>query len=205
MTRFTTSIAAAAASIFVCVCGAPSPASADAAGMRPYAALHWRMIGPFRGGRALTVTGVPGDPTRFYFGAVAGGVWETGDAGRTWKPIFDREPIASIGAVAVAYSSPNVVYAGAGEADMRTDITYGDGVYKSTDGGATWRHIGLADTQQIGKVAVDPNDPNRVFVAALGHAYGPNAQRGVFRSLDGGETWQRVLYKNAQTGAIDVH
>ena len=204
MTRRTISIAAAAAVIFFCVSGAsPSPGRA-ASGMRPYDALHWRMIGPFRGGRAIAVTGVPGDPTRFYFGAVAGGVWETTDAGRTWNSIFDRQPIASIGAIAVAYSNPKILYVGSGEADMRSDITYGDGMYKSTDGGATWRHIGLDDTRQIGKVAVDPNDPNRVFVAALGHGYGPNSQRGVYRSLDGGQTWQRVLYKDAQTGAIDV-
>lgn len=180
---------------------APSLASAD---VHPYDAMHWRMIGPFRGGRSNAVTGVPGNPTLFYFGAVAGGVWKTDDAGRTWKPIFDSQPIASIGAIAVAYSDPRVIYVGSGEADMRSDITYGDGMYKSTDSGATWRHIGLDDTRQIGKVAVDPQNPDRVFVAALGHGWGPNTQRGVFRSLDGGNTWQRVLYKDQNTGAIDV-
>src|SRR5207302_2024693 len=177
---------------------------ATGAGTRPYSAMHWRMIGPFRGGRVLAVTGVPGDPSRFYFGSVAGGVWRTDDAGRTWKPIFDDQPIASIGAIALAYSDPNVVYVGSGEADMRSDITYGNGMYKSVDAGKTWRHIGLDDTRQIGKVAVDPTDPNRVFVAALGHAYAPNTARGVYRSDDGGATsrladadprlWQRGWY-----------
>ena len=180
-----------------------APATAHAS-VHPYDAMHWRMIGPFRGGRTIAVTGVPGNPTVFYSGAVAGGVWKTIDAGRTWKPIFDAEPIASIGAVAVAQSDPQTIYVGSGEADMRSDITYGDGMYKSTDGGATWRNIGLDDTRQIGKVAVDPTDPDRVFVAALGHGWGPNTERGVFRSLDGGRTWQRVLYKDQNTGAIDV-
>ena len=181
-----------------------APATAVGAGMRPYAAMHWRMIGPFRGGRALTVTGVPGSSSVFYFGSVGGGVWKTTDAGRTWKPIFDGQPIASIGAVAVAYSNPNVIYAGSGEADMRSDITYGNGVYKSTNAGGTWTHVGLDDTRQIGKIAVDPSNPDRVFVAALGHAYGPNTQRGIFRSVDGGRTWERVLYRDEDTGAIDV-
>ena len=181
-----------------------APASAASSGIQPYDALRWRMIGPFRGGRTVTATGVPGDPTVFYFGAVAGGVWKTTDAGRTWRPIFDGEPIASIGSVAVAASDPSVIYVGSGEADMRTDITYGDGMYKSTDGGASWSHIGLDDTRQIGKVAVDPTNPDRVFVAALGHAYAPNPQRGVFRTTDGGRSWQRVLHIDDNTGAIDV-
>jgi photosystem II stability/assembly factor-like uncharacterized protein len=166
--------------------------------------MRWRLVGPFRGGRALAACGVPGHPNTFYFGAVDGGVWKTTDAGRVWKPIFDNEPIASIGAIAVAPSDPNVIYVGTGEADMRSDISYGDGMYKSTDGGKTWRHIGLTDTRQIGRVLVDPHNPNVVFVAALGHAYGPNAERGVFRSIDGGRTWQKVLYKNDNIGAIDL-
>jgi photosystem II stability/assembly factor-like uncharacterized protein len=161
------------------------------------------MIGPFRGGRVLTAAGVPGEPDRFYFGAVGGGVWRSDNAGRTWRPIFDGQPIASIGAIAVAPSNPSILYVGSGEADMRSDISYGNGMYKSTDGGETWRRIGLEDTRQIGKVVVDPKDPNRVFVAALGHAYGPNAQRGVFRSTDGGATWSRVLFHDENTGAID--
>ena len=166
--------------------------------------LSWRLIGPFRGGRVLAVTGVPGDAQHFYFGAVNGGVWETKDAGRTWQPVFDGQPVGSIGAIAIAPSAPNVVYVGTGEADMRSDISQGDGMYKSTDAGKSWRHIGLADSQQIGKIIVDPNDANALFVAALGHPYGPNAERGVFRSRDGGASWQRVLGNDDATGAIDL-
>ncbi|HKW87532.1 MAG TPA: hypothetical protein VJN21_02125 [Candidatus Acidoferrales bacterium] len=165
-------------------------------------AMHWRLIGPFRGGRALAVTGVPGQPTTFYFGAVGGGVWKTTNTGRTWSPIFDAEPIASIGAIAVAPSDPNVIYAGTGEADMRSDISYGDGMYKSTDAGKTWKHIGLTNSRQIGAILVDPHDANLVYVAALGHAYGPSDERGVFRSTDGGATWKRILFKDENTGAI---
>ncbi|MGH9452750.1 MAG: WD40/YVTN/BNR-like repeat-containing protein [Terriglobia bacterium] len=162
------------------------------------------MIGPTRGGRALTATGVPGQPNVFYFGAVGGGVWETTDAGRVWKPIFDHEPVASIGAVAVAPSNPNVIYVGSGEADMRSDISYGNGMYKSTDAGKTWEYLGLPDSRQIGRILVDPHHPDVLFVAVLGHAYGPNLQRGVFRSADGGKTWKKVLYKDENTGAIDL-
>jgi photosystem II stability/assembly factor-like uncharacterized protein len=166
--------------------------------------LHWRLLGPFRGGRVLTVAGVPGQPQHFYFGAVNGGVWETLDAGRTWQPIFDAEPIGSIGALAIAPSDPKVLYVGSGEADMRSDIAQGDGMYRSTDAGRTWTKIGLTDSEQIGKVIVDPRDPNTVYVAALGHPYAANAERGVFRSRDGGAHWQRVLGKGADTGAIDL-
>ena len=166
--------------------------------------LSWRSIGPFRGGRVLAVAGVPGEPRHFYFGAVNGGVWESVDAGRTWKPIFDGQPIGSIGALALAPSNPKVIYVGTGEADMRNDIAQGNGVYKSLDGGKTWTNVGLADSQQIGRILVDPSDPDRVFVAALGHPYGPNAERGVFRSENGGRTWRRVLHKDNDTGAIDL-
>lgn len=169
-----------------------------------YSALRWRMIGPFRGGRVNGVTGVPGQPNVFYFGAVGGGVWKSTNSGRTWTPVFDSQPIASIGAVAVAASNPNVVYAGSGEADMRSQISYGNGMYKSTDAGGTWTHIGLDNTRQIGRVLVDPKNPNLVFVAALGHAYGANPDRGVYRSRDGGATWERVLFKNENVGAIDL-
>jgi hypothetical protein len=148
--------------------------------------LHWRLIGPFRGGRVLAVTGVPSEPDHFYFGSVNGGVWETVDAGRTWRPIFDRVPVGSIGALAVAPSNPKVIYAGTGEADMRSDIAQGKGVYASSDGGKTWRFAGLGDSQQIGRIEVDPRDPSVVWVAALGHPYGPNEQRGIFKSTDGG-------------------
>ncbi len=166
--------------------------------------LHWRLLGPFRAGRVLAVTGVPGEPAHFYFGSVNGGVWETYDAGRTWNPIFDGQPIGSIGALAVAPSDPRVIYVGTGEADMRSDIAQGDGMYKSTDGGKTWTHIGLADSQQIGRVLVHPENPDVVYVAALGHPYGPNAERGVFRSTDGGKSWKKVLGKDDDTGAVDL-
>ena len=169
-----------------------------------YGGLRWRNIGPFRGGRVNGVTGVPGQPSTFYFGSVGGGVWKTTNAGRTWLPIFDSQPVASIGAVAVALSNPNIVYVGTGEADMRSQISYGNGMYKSTDAGKTWMHLGLDDTRQIGKVAVDPRNPDIVFVAALGHVYGANPDRGVYRSRDGGATWQKVLFKNNDVGAIDL-
>ena len=152
-----------------------------------YSGMKWRDIGPFRGGRVLAVTGVPGDPTTWYFGAVAGGVWKSSDVGQTWKPLFDEQKIASIGAIAVADSDPNVLYVGTGEACTRGNITYGDGVYKSVDGGKTWRNVGLKDTRHIGALIVDPKNPDIVFVAALGHAFGPNEERGVFRTADGGK------------------
>jgi photosystem II stability/assembly factor-like uncharacterized protein len=166
--------------------------------------LHWRLIGPFRGGRALTVAGVAAQPQHFYFGAVNGGVWESKDAGRTWQPIFDAQPVASIGALAIAPSNPDVLYVGTGEADMRSDIAQGSGAYKSIDAGRTWSKIGLDDTQQIGRILIDPHDANILYVAALGHPYGPNAQRGVFRSRDGGASWQRVLGEGDAVGAIDL-
>lgn len=169
-----------------------------------YSGLRWRNIGPFRGGRVNGVTGVPGQPNTFYFGSVGGGVWKSTNSGRTWVPMFDSQPIASIGAIAVAPSSPNTVYVGTGEADVRSQISYGNGVYKSTDAGATWTHLGLENTRQIGRVLVDPRNPNIVFVAALGHVYGPNPDRGVFRTRDGGATWQKVLFKNENVGAADL-
>src|SRR5579863_6653986 len=166
--------------------------------------MHWRLVGPFRGGRVLTVSGVPNEPNHFYFGAVNGGVWETRDAGRTWTAIFDSAPVGSVGALAVSASNPQVIYVGTGEADMRSDIAQGAGLFKSVDGGHTWQPIGLTDSQQIGRILIDPRDPDRLLVAALGHPYGPNEVRGVFRSSDGGKTWQRTLYKDADTGAIDL-
>ena len=169
-----------------------------------YSGLRWRMIGPFRGGRVNAVSGVPGQPTIFYFGSVGGGVWKSNNSGRTWTPVFDAQLIASIGAIGVAPSNPNVVYVGTGEADMRSQISYGNGMYKSTDAGKTWTHIGLDGTRQIGRVLVDPKNPNLVFVAALGHAYGPNPERGVYRTRDGGATWQKVLFKSESVGAIDL-
>ncbi len=169
-----------------------------------YAGLRWRMIGPFRGGRVNAVSGVPGRPDTFYFGSVGGGLWKSTNAGRTWLPVFDGQPVASIGAIGVAPSRPDVVYVGTGESDMRDSIGYGDGVYKSIDGGATWRHLGLDATRQIGRVVVDPENPDVVFVAALGNAYGPSPDRGVYRSRDGGATWQKVLYQTDSVGAVDL-
>jgi photosystem II stability/assembly factor-like uncharacterized protein len=166
--------------------------------------LHWRSIGPFRGGRSIAVAGVVGDPQTAYFGAVGGGVWKTTNAGRTWLPIMDSQPVASIGAIAVAPSDPKTVYVGSGEADMRSDIIHGNGMYRSTDAGATWTHIGLEGTRQIGRILVDPHDSRVLLVAALGHAYAPNQERGVYRSTDGGATWTRVLFRDANTGAIDL-
>lgn len=169
-----------------------------------YSGLRWRSIGPFRGGRVNGVSGVRGQPNTFYFGSVGGGVWKSTNAGRTWAPIFDSQPVASIGALAVAPSNPNVVYVGTGETDVRSQISYGNGMYKSTDAGKSWKHIGLDNTRQIGRIIVDPKNPDVVFVAALGHVYGPNPERGVFRSRDGGATWQKVLFKNDSVGAADM-
>jgi photosystem II stability/assembly factor-like uncharacterized protein len=169
-----------------------------------FSALQWRSIGPYRGGRALAVAGIPGDPTTFYFGAVAGGVWKTTDAGATWLPLTDDTPISSVGAIGIAPTDHNIIYVGTGEAAPRGDITYGDGIYKSVDGGKTWSSLGLKDTRQIGALIVDPKNPDIVLVAAFGHAFGPNAMRGVFRTTDGGKTWATVLSKDEQTGAIDV-
>jgi photosystem II stability/assembly factor-like uncharacterized protein len=169
-----------------------------------YAGLRWREIGPFRGGRTVGAAGIAGQPSVFYIGVNNGGVWKTDDFGRTWKPIFDDQPTGSIGAVAIAPSDPNTVYVGSGEGLQRPDLSTGDGMYKSTDGGKTWRHLGLRDAQQIPAILVDPRNPNRLFVAVLGHPYGPNSERGVFRSTDGGQTWQKVLYKDDRTGAVDL-
>ncbi|HKA35898.1 MAG TPA: hypothetical protein VKH43_03710 [Thermoanaerobaculia bacterium] len=169
-----------------------------------YSGMRWRLVGPFRGGRSVTASGVPGEPDHFYFGAVGGGVWESENAGRTWTPIFDSQPIASIGAVAIAPSNPKVIYVGSGEADMRSDISYGNGMYRSADGGKTWSRIGLEDSRQIAKILVDPKDPDLVYVAALGHGYGPNPERGVFRSKDGGKAWKKILGKDDDTGAVDL-
>jgi len=166
--------------------------------------LTWRCIGPFRGGRTVGACGVPQQPFTFYIGVNNGGVWKTNDAGRTWKPIFDDQPTGSIGDVMVAPSDPNVIYVGSGEGIQRPDLSTGNGMYKSTDAGKTWTFLGLKDAQQIGGICVDPRDPNRVFVAALGHPYGPNPERGVYRTTDGGKSWKQVLYKGIDTGATQV-
>src|SRR5215472_11983258 len=169
-----------------------------------YQGLRWRMIGPFRGGRTVAITGIPGKQNVFYMAPNNGGVWKTSDFGHTWIPIFDDQPTGSVGALAIAPSNPDVIYVGSGEGLRRPDLSVGDGIYKSNDAGQTWQHLGLRDAQQIGAILIDPHDPNRVYVAAVGHPYGPNAERGVFRSTDGGANWQKVLYKDDDIGAIDL-
>src|SRR5437870_9276351 len=186
----------------------------DTFAQKLYSEMRWRCIGPFRGGRTVAISGVPHQPNVFYMAAVNGGVWKTTDFGNTWNPIFDDQPTGSVGALAVAPSDPNIIYVGSGEGLQRPDLATGDGVYKSTDAGKTWTHVGLEkggpekgglrDAQQITAILVDPKNPNRVFVAAEGHPYGPNAERGVFRSTDGGQTFQEVLYKDENTGAADL-
>lgn len=169
-----------------------------------FGGMRWRAIGPPRGGRTKAVAGIPGQPYTFYIGVCNGGVWKTNDAGRTWKPIFDDQPTGSIGWVAPAPSDPNIVYVGSGEGLPRPDLSTGDGIYKSTDAGKTWTHLGLRDGQQIPKIVVDPRNPDRLFVAVLGHPYGPNTERGIFRSADGGKTFEKVLYRDENTGGKDV-
>src|SRR5580700_6241492 len=169
-----------------------------------YQKLHWRMVGPFRGGRTRAATGVPGQPNVYYVAQVNGGVWKSDDYGRTWNPIFDHESTQSIGAIAVAPSDPNIIYAASGEGLHRPDLSVGNGIYKSTDAGKTWTHLGLTDGQQIPALAVDPRDPNKIFAAVLGHPYGPSEERGIYRSTDGGQNWQRVISKDENTGGSDV-
>ena len=191
------------------LCIFPCALSAQPYDKAMYQDLHWRMIGPFRGGRTVAISGVPGQPNVFYMAPNNGGVWKTTDFGRTWSPIFDDQPTGSIGAIAVAPSNPNTIYVGSGEGLRRPDLSVGDGIYKSTDAGRTWQHLGqrdgaLRDAQQIASIVVDPKDPNRLFVAAQGHPYGPNPERGIFRSLDGGQTFQKVLYKDENVGGMDL-
>ena len=203
--RIIPGVLAAASIVAVLGLGTLTPtASAQQYDFSLYSGLRWRMIGPFRAGRVNAVSGVAGQPDTFYFGSVGGGVWKSLNSGRTWNPVFDSQNVASVGAIGVAPSNPNVVYVGAGEADMRDSIQFGDGIYKSIDAGKTWKHIGLKNTRQIGRIIVDPKNPNIVFVAALGHAYGASPDRGVYRSRDGGTSWQRVLFKNEDVGAIDL-
>jgi photosystem II stability/assembly factor-like uncharacterized protein len=187
----------------LCVLAALSlSAAAQAVNPNLYQNMRWRMIGPFRGGRTVGAAGIPNQPNVFYVGVNNGGVWKTTDYGRTWTPIFDEEPTGSIGALAVAPSNPDIIYVGSGEGLQRPDLSTGDGIYKSIDAGKTWQHLGLRDAQQIGAIIVDPRNPDRLFVAVLGHPYGPNEERGVFRSTDGGRSFQKVLYKDENTGAI---
>jgi photosystem II stability/assembly factor-like uncharacterized protein len=190
---------------------APAAAATDSGASEPakpeekaFKGMKYRLIGPFRGGRSLTAAGIPGDPTTYYFGATGGGVWKSTDGAMTWSSVFDREGTSAIGSIAVANSNHNVVYVGTGEACIRGNISHGDGVYRSLDAGKTWKNVGLKDSRAIGKVIVNPTNPDIVFVAALGHPYGPNTERGIFRTTDGGKTWEKVLYKDENTGGIDV-
>jgi len=192
----------------VCLCVGPG-AFAQAALAQPFdpslfGGMRWRMIGPFRGGRTIAIAGVPAQPNVFYMAPNNGGVWKSTDAGRVWTPIFDAQPTQSVGALAVAPSDPNVIYVGSGEGVQRPDLSVGDGIYKSTDAGKTWEHLGLRDGRQISAILVDPRDARRLFVAVLGHPYGPNEERGVFRSVDGGRSFERVLYRDENTGAVDL-
>src|SRR5262245_26817836 len=170
----------------------------------PAAAMHWRHIGPTRAGRARAVAGVASQPNVSYIGFDNGGVWRSTDYGSTWQPLFDRETTGSIGAIAVAPSDPNIIYVGSGAGIIRPDLATGDGTYKSTDAGRTWTRLGLPDSRMIARIDVHPRDPNRLFVAVLGHPYGPSAERGIFRSTDGGKTFEKVLYKDEYTSADDV-
>ena len=180
------------------------PAVTNTVDPKAYGGMKWRLIGPFRGGRALAVTGVTSQPNTYYFGAVAGGVWKTTDGGVSWDPLFDKQTTSSIGSIAVSDSDPNVIYVGTGEACIRGNISFGDGVYRSNDGGKTWNNVGLKDTRHVGKVIVHPTNPDVALVAALGHAYGTNNERGIFRTRDGGKTWEKVLYLDDRTGGIDI-
>jgi len=182
----------------------PAPLLAQESQTAPLPEMHWRMIGPFRGGRTRAATGVPGQPNVFYIGQGDGGVWKSDDYGRTWNPIFDAQPSQSIGAIAIAPSDANILYVASGEGLHRPDLSVGNGIYKSTDAGKTWQHLGLRDGQQFPSLAVDPRDPNKVFAAVLGHPYGPNDERGIYRSTDGGATWAKVLFKDANTGGSQV-
>jgi len=170
-----------------------------------FGALQWRSIGPQRGGRSITSAGSASRPNEYYFGAVGGGLWKTTDGGTTWRPVTDGQiQSSSVGAVAVAESNPDVVYLGMGETELRGNIMQGDGVYKSIDAGKTWSSVGLADTHAIGRLIINPKNPDVAFVAALGHPFGDNDERGIFRTHDGGKTWEKVLYKDSKTGGIDV-
>jgi photosystem II stability/assembly factor-like uncharacterized protein len=169
-----------------------------------FGGLRWRLIGPFRGGRVVAVAGVSGDSTTFYFGAVNGGIWKTTDSGVVWVPIFDDQPVASIGALAVASSDPKTIYAGTGESDIRSSLSFGNGIYKSRDGGRTWQHLGLEDSRHISRIVIDPQNTDTVFVGVLGHVYGPNPERGVYKSTNGGLHWTKVLDQGPEIGVSDL-
>jgi photosystem II stability/assembly factor-like uncharacterized protein len=206
-TRFITARRRQGASLVFVFCAAlflSAPIQAQQYKPELFKGMKYRLVGPYRGGRSVTSVGVPSEPNTYYFGAVSGGVWKTTNGGVTWTPLFDNQPVSSIGSIAVSESDPNILYVGTGEACIRSISSFGDGVYKSTDGGKTWKNVGLKDTRNIGRVIIHPKDPDIAYVAALGHAYGNNAERGVFRTMDGGKTWEKVLYKDEKTGAIDI-
>src|SRR3982751_3368617 len=182
----------------------PDRPLAQSSAVPSFGEMRWRHIGPFRGGRTKAATGVPGQPNVFYIAATNGGVWKTTDYGVTWNPIFDDQPTGSVGTIAVAASDPNIIYVGSGEGLQRPDLSVGDGVYKSTDAGRTWTHLGLRDGQQIPQIVVDPRNADTILVAVAGHPYGANAERGIFRSTDGGRTFAKVLYKDENVGGADV-
>ena len=197
-------LAAAAVIPLIAVLVVPPSVSAQPFDQRMFGEMRWRSIGPYRAGRTRAVAGVPSQPNVFYMGVCNGGVWKTTDYGRTWRPIFDDQPTGSIGAIAVSPSNPDIVYVASGEGLQRPDLSVGDGIYKSTDAGRTWTHLGLRDGQQIPQIIVDPRNPDRVFAAVLGHPYGPNEERGIYRSLDGGKSFERVLYVDENTGGSEV-
>jgi photosystem II stability/assembly factor-like uncharacterized protein len=182
-----------------------SPATATTVDPALFSGLRWRSIGPARGGRSIAVVGSNSRPLEYYFGATGGGIWKTADGGVTWRAVSDRFlGTSSVGAIAVSESNPDVVYAGMGEVELRGNIIQGDGIYKTTDGGKTWTHAGLERTMSIGRIRVHPTNPDVVYVAALGDPYGPNAERGVLKTTDGGKTWTRSLFRNDKTGAVDL-
>jgi photosystem II stability/assembly factor-like uncharacterized protein len=190
--------------VLIFLCFALKPLRAQTVSPDLFSSLKWRLIGPFRGGRAVAAAGVPGDPNTFYFGAVGGGIWKTTNAGVTWTPVFDHQSVASIGAISISLSDPKIIYVGTGESDIRSDLASGDGVYRSTDGGESWQNVGLRETRQISRIVIDPHNANIVYVGALGHAYGPNNERGVYKSTDGGEHWTKVLDQGPEIGVADL-
>src|SRR5436190_23861084 len=185
---------------------AAATASSGATSNDPLKVLQWRSIGPYRGGRSTAVAGVASQPMAFYFGGTGGGVWKTMDGGINWEPITDGSVFGtgSVGAIGLSDSDPNTIYVGMGESPIRGNVSHGDGVYKSTDAGKTWKHVGLEDTRQIARIRVHPKNPDLVYVAAQGHVWAPNADRGVFRSKDGGKTWQKILFRSDKAGACDL-
>ncbi len=203
-TRIASSHPRSLAEASVAAAGHAAQARPDSVPPAAYGGMRWRLVGPFRAGWATVAAGVPGKPNTFYFGSAGGGVWKTTDAGRTWQGLMQHQEASSIGALAVAPSDPDVIYVGTGQPTIRYDAMAGNGVYRSDDGGKTWKHLGLDATRHIGRILVDPQDPNRVLVGALGHAFGPNPERGIYLTTDGGRTWKQVLKVDDNTGVVDL-